>query len=645
MKKKINLSTITCFIFLLTMIAMTLVAGTYAKYASTASGADTVVVANWSFKVNGEEIAVEGDKKTIDFGLFHTILDSDGSKETDVKAGVIAPGTSGSFEFNLENTSDVTAQYSIDFDVKNENSIPIEFSLDGANWSKKLNNITAGAETILPIKGTKAVTIKWRWVFDGDSTIDTSLGTKEKAPTITVKATVNAAQVDHSDVAANAYEEKPIFPTILSDFPTEYISNSAEVKQEYATFSYQNVDLFAGKTISKIGIPIKNVSAIDDNQTFTIYVLDKEKVSKKQKAEPLRTYVIHPKKEDLGFDAKAVNKWVYVDLTDENIVLSETETLAFGGKSDTVKFGYSSYNHSWKKRGTYFFYSRVDGSSPSATTENLLFDVYYKENVYSSGVKTLKDVLAGKNFSILGDSISTYEGYSNDAVNMNDTIGSNAVFYGESRKYITVEETWWKQVINNTGMNLLVNNSSSGSKVVGAGNVTGTVQDQGIGIRPENLHDNTGSNAGTKPDIIAVYMGINDLNAGYSAGSYGAIDFDTLIKNDGNSYTYAKPNNFAEGYAIMLHKIKTAYPEAKVFVMNMPLRADRINDNLAAYNDSIAKLAKKYDMNLVNLYTSDISGTIYNSYSVNDNLHPNAAGMDLMTNTFEKALEDKYLNN
>lgn len=645
MKKKINLSNITCFIFLMTMIAMTLVAGTYAKYASTASGADTVVVANWSFKVNGEEIAVEGDKKTIDFGLFHTILDSDGSKETDVKAGVIAPGTSGGFEFNLKNTSDVTAQYSIHFDVKNENNIPIEFSLDGADWNKKLTNITASEDTIMPVNGTKAVGIKWRWAFDGDNTFDTSLGTKEKAPTITVKATINAAQVDHSDVASNAYEEKPIFPTILTDFPTSYIADSTEVKQQYATFSYQNVDLFAGKTISKIGIPVKNVAAIDDNQTFTIYVLDKEKVSKHQKAEPLRTYVIHPKKEDLGSDAKAVNKWVYVDLTEENIVLSEKETLAFGGKTDTVKFGYSSYSSSWYKKGIYFFFSGVDGNGPSSTTENLLFDVYYKENAYEANAKTLRDVLAGKNFSILGDSISTYIGYSNDAANMNDTIGSNAIFYGNSNTSITVEDTWWRQTVKDTGMNLLVNNSSSGSKVVGKGNVTGTVQDQGIGIRPQNLHDNTGANAGTKPDIIAVFMGINDLNAGYTAGSYGAINFDTLIKKSGSSYTYANPNNFAEGYAIMLHKIKTAYPEAEVFVMNMPLRAARINDNLAAYNDIIAKLAKKYDMNLVNLYTSEISGTIYDSYSVGDNLHPNAAGMDLMTNTFEKALEDKYLNN
>ena len=67
-------------------------AGTYAKFTSTASGTSATVVANWSFEVNGENIAVTGDEKTIAFGLFDTIKDSDGeTDETDVAEGLIAP--------------------------------------------------------------------------------------------------------------------------------------------------------------------------------------------------------------------------------------------------------------------------------------------------------------------------------------------------------------------------------------------------------------------------------------------------------------------------------------------------------------------------------------------------------------------------
>ena len=114
---------------------------------------------------------------------------------------------------------------------------------------------------------------------------------------------------------------------------------------------------------------------------------------------------------------------------------------------------------------------------------------------------TLRSVLSGKNFSLIGDSISTYAGYSNNAAETNSTIGSNAVYYGNKNKTITVNDTWWMQTVNETGMNLLVNNSWSGDKV----------SELGIN-RATQLHDNTGSNAGTTPDIIAVYIGINDIN-------------------------------------------------------------------------------------------------------------------------------------
>ncbi len=65
-----------------------------------------------------------------------------------------------------------------------------------------------------------------------------------------------------------------------------------------------------------------------------------------------------------------------------------------------------------------------------------------------------------KLFSILGDSISTFEGYSEPY---------EATYYDAVRKcqgdITKVEHTWWGQVIEHLGGELLVNNSISGSMV------------------------------------------------------------------------------------------------------------------------------------------------------------------------------------
>ena len=65
-----------------------------------------------------------------------------------------------------------------------------------------------------------------------------------------------------------------------------------------------------------------------------------------------------------------------------------------------------------------------------------------------------------KYFSILGDSISTFEGISEP---------KDAAYYNTSRKMssgiITLSDTWWGQVVEGLKGKLLVNNSWSGSTV------------------------------------------------------------------------------------------------------------------------------------------------------------------------------------
>lgn len=195
MKRDNRLLKFTVLVLLLTMLAMILVSGTYAKYTSTAMGVDTATVAKWSIQVNGKEIAVSGDPQTLSFNLFDTIKDSDSNDENDVADGLIAPGTSGSFALEVKNASEVTASYTIGLALTNDNNVPLEFSTDGGvSWAETLS--VSSAKTIA-INATDTTTVQWRWAFDGD---DTALGiaaqTASSVPSVTVTTTITATQVD-----------------------------------------------------------------------------------------------------------------------------------------------------------------------------------------------------------------------------------------------------------------------------------------------------------------------------------------------------------------------------------------------------------------------------------------------------------------
>lgn len=181
---------------LFVMIALVLVASTYAKYTSNASGSASARVAKWSFNIGTDNDIVA--QNAFKFNLFDTINDTDGNAETDVISSnndkVIAPGTQGNFNLVLENKSEISAKYGIVYTVTNEKNIPIKFSTDGQIWSTDLAEVVADNETtkIAAKNGTKTINIQWKWEFDGD---DTQLG-KDGTATVTVKADVTATQID-----------------------------------------------------------------------------------------------------------------------------------------------------------------------------------------------------------------------------------------------------------------------------------------------------------------------------------------------------------------------------------------------------------------------------------------------------------------
>ena len=79
--KENKLAKFMALVLLITLLAVILVSGTYAKYTTSASGTDTATVAKWSIKFGSEDIA-KSQTKTLSIDLFSTITNTDGTTES-----------------------------------------------------------------------------------------------------------------------------------------------------------------------------------------------------------------------------------------------------------------------------------------------------------------------------------------------------------------------------------------------------------------------------------------------------------------------------------------------------------------------------------------------------------------------------------
>lgn len=260
-------------------------------------------------------------------------------------------------------------------------------------------------------------------------------------------------------------------------------------------------------------------------------------------------------------------------------------------------------------------------------------------------------MLDGKTISILGDSISTFENISSGiaADTTNSTIRNNRVFYYGNRNGVSLHDTWWMQIVDKLGGEILVNNSYSNSQVF---DPEKNAVSQAYLDRAQNLHDNTGLNEGQKPDIIIVYMGYNDLAyCKDKTGTFDEVNFDELIKHVDDAVFYAQPQTTVEAYCIMIHKIQSAYPDAEVYCYNLAPRSlltDESNIRFNQFNADIEKICNYYNCILVDNYgNSGLSPDDTNIYCyLADGLHPNRNGMDATTNSFLKAFYEnsRYRN-
>lgn len=251
------------------------------------------------------------------------------------------------------------------------------------------------------------------------------------------------------------------------------------------------------------------------------------------------------------------------------------------------------------------------------------------KNFDSSQIETLKP-LKDKTFSILGDSISTYQGYL--VSNESGYEGSSYAHFYPRYGVDNVNKTWWKKLEELSGMKILHNCSWSGSQV--AGNSTSTTNAQ-VGCSNRRIADLGRNN--TKPDIILILIGVNDLrnNDAHALGEWTAND---ELPTEGNVDT------FSAAYALMVSKVLIAYPNSEVYCCTIldtgntrwdthddtkyPCKNDR-NNTTYQWNQKIKEVAKGLGANILNMHECGINYFNLNTFT-GDRLHPNADGTTLM---------------
>ena len=220
--------------------------------------------------------------------------------------------------------------------------------------------------------------------------------------------------------------------------------------------------------------------------------------------------------------------------------------------------------------------------------------------------------------SVLGDSISTYEGYNPEGY---------SVYYdkqNQQRNQIrSVYDTWWAKVNQSLHAFLCVNNSYSGSKVSGDSFPAGECEARLRNLRTEKY----------TPDLILIYLGFNDFGTGIK------------VRPEKRLFHTAQDSHcFEMAYDTMIKTIKSYYPDTRIICGT--LMRTRIKDRddwlfpeffagvgLEEHNDAIRRVVRKH-----RCYLADISSS-EERYETIDGSHPTVRGHYTIAHAWIRALD------
>ncbi len=514
------------------------------------------------------------------------------------------------------------------------------------------------------------------------STEQTGATTETEIETETTKEPQTSEETKDNEEMPYAVKENYL-PEGLTDLVAEKLKSEASLFNPYVTgnapYAKQDVFGISNCRLLSVSVPVYKVGKADRNGDYrlTLFVLSNQLAEMKQNT--LRSYAVRINREQYGLkDNSDVFRMIKVDLSDYNIVLSERETLAYFDPQDTLYPAYIGTGSNAVREElakafpqTLGMFSKVGTDKLGVSNITLFFDfemertyesrsAYEKleaeKRTYDAMLRGLKEKYEGKYLSILGDSISTFKGVSNDS-SYNHTIGNNAVYY-QPKDLPGWQYTYWGRVMAQTGMKLCVDNAWSGARVYGradtnyadAAPLRATELDNDNGT-PDNPADDI------KPDVILFYMGTNDLATSPFGELYdrlSAVDeaqwqeqidvwFKALLEKTDNATdlvageTYT---SFEQAYALSLYRMVKAYPDAEIFCLNIMRTEVNDHEKVVRFNRCIRALTAYFGVNLLDQYgTSGMSPANHHSYTMDAAcLHPNAAGHFRMAQTILSAM-------
>lgn len=181
MKKNNLKNRIFIFGFVLLLLTTAGASWTLAKYTTSVSGQATATIAKWSFKANGSD------------GTSEFKVDLNETSNQNVASGKIAPGSSGSFDIEIDASGSETAlDYKIEFSDITDPIANLKFYQD-AEHKQEISDLT----TTTALNGTIAVsetknkvikTVYWEWK-EGSDAADTAIGLAGGTMTFKIKVT------------------------------------------------------------------------------------------------------------------------------------------------------------------------------------------------------------------------------------------------------------------------------------------------------------------------------------------------------------------------------------------------------------------------------------------------------------------------
>ena len=237
----------------------------------------------------------------------------------------------------------------------------------------------------------------------------------------------------------------------------------------------------------------------------------------------------------------------------------------------------------------------------------------------------------GKVISIMGDSISTFEGWIpvDDGHNLN-----HRKRYPQANLFDDVRLTWWHMLITNLGAKLGVNDSWAGSMVSN----TATTNSGDLGpdacMSSVTRITNLGSN-GT-PDLIFFYGGTNDAARNVPMGTFDPSKFQQV------DLTTTTWSTFADAYAVAIMRMQYFYPDAKIIAMTPTWTTSYYTpQRLNEVAKMIEEVCDYYGVAVVDLRKCGINRNNLDK-TLGDGIHPSALGMEMIEKYLRKQLLSFY---